>query len=139
MSEYRIQTKLGTQRRLSFDHGTTILLGYYLESADKVGKEVGNVPPDGMEVFVAWDPAAHLRLGSSSSCQVPFDLLRKGFDWGVAANSRRLSDGSEETIVTLRPEFLGDYLQAASGGHHKVDTAELLKKATVRQVRSGTS
>lgn len=135
-TEYRIQTKLGSQRRLSFEHGTTILLGYYIDVADKVGRELGNSPPKGMEVFVAWDPVAHLRLGSSSSCQVSFDLLQKGFEWGLAATKRRISGDITETILAMRAEHLGDYLQAAAGGHNKVDTEALTRKATVRQVRT---
>lgn len=135
-TEYRIQTKLGTQRRLSFGHGTTILLGYYLESEDKVGKELGNDPSAGMEVFTAWNPVSHLRLGSSSSCQVPFAALTEAYEWGASVTERRIADSQPETILCMRPEHLDVYLRMASGGHQGVNTEDFLQAVALERVRT---
>src|SRR3954447_16140574 len=40
-TEYRIQTKLRVDRKLHIGNGTSLLLGYYNESLDDVGKELG--------------------------------------------------------------------------------------------------
>lgn len=135
-TEYRIQTKLGTQRRLSFQHGTTILLGYYLESEDKVGKDLGNEPPSGMEVFVAWNPVGHLRLGSSSSCQVPFAALTEAHEWGGAVVNRKIAGGVQETVFCMRPEHLDVYLRMASGGHEGAETDAFLQAVALERVKS---
>jgi hypothetical protein len=123
--EYRIQTKLKTNRRLRVETGTTILLGYYNESLDRSGRAEGNTPPDGMEVYVAWDAAQHLRLGASSSCQVPFSLMYEAYLNGKACRKRRVASGDDEIIYGLRPEYLTSYLRAASGGHTTVALHEL--------------
>lgn len=120
VDEYRIQTKLKVDRQLRVDRGTTILLGYYHESLDLSGRAVGNRPPDDMEVFVAWNALQHLRLGASSSCQVPFPLMYQAFLRGKACYLRRLADENRETILAFRPEYLSSYLEMASGGHNRV-------------------
>lgn len=135
-TEYRIQTKLGSQRRLSFQHGTTILLGYYVDSEDKVGKEVGNDPPTGMEVFAAWNPVGHLRLGSSSSCQVPFAALKEAHEWGAAVTERRIAGGQPEAVLCMKPEHLDVYLRMASGGHEGVKTDDFLQAVALERVRT---
>jgi hypothetical protein len=123
--EYRIQTKLKTDRRLRVDAGTTILLGYYHESLDRTGRAQGNSPPKGMEVFVAWDAVHHLHLGTSSSCQVPFRIMYDAYLKGKACVKRSLASGDDETICALRPEYLTSYLRAASGGHARVALHDL--------------
>lgn len=120
--EYRIQTKLKDSPALLFgESATTLLLGYYHASLDVSGKAVGNNPSPDMEVIVAWDPLMHLRLGSSSSCQVPFGLLDKSRVIGVAEEQRRLANGDVEKVIAMRPDYLSQYLAVASGGHQFVD------------------
>jgi len=123
--EYRIQAKLKTARRLEFGLGTTLLLGYYLESEDRVGRAEGNSPTKGMEVFVAWDPLQHLRVGASSSCQVRFDLLHQAYLHGIAMADRRIADGVLEQVVAVRPEHLWRYLRSAAGGHNSLNKSLL--------------
>jgi hypothetical protein len=126
-SEYRIQTKLKQRRALTYGSGTPLLLGYYDESADTVGKSLGNSPPDGMKVYAAWSALSHLHVGDSSSCQVNFDLLRIAYLSGVAASERTIADGDRELVFAFRPEFLGRYMYAATGGHGHVSEATILK------------
>ena len=117
-NEYRIQTKLNDSHEFAFGNSaTTVLLGYYHADLDAGGKAVGNRPTDGMEIVVSWDPLMHFNLGASSSCQVPFDLLERSRRAGVAAGERRLISGEVENIIAMRPEYLPQYLAAASGGH----------------------
>ncbi|HUW95204.1 MAG TPA: hypothetical protein VMW58_05415 [Anaerolineae bacterium] len=123
--EYRIQIKLKIDRRLRVDAGTTVLLGYYHETLDRSGRARGNTPPDGMEVFVAWDALYHLRLGASSSCQVPFSVMYDAYLNGKACVRRSLASGDDELVYGLRPEYLSSYLRAASGGHAAVVLHEL--------------
>ena len=117
--EYRIQIILEDgANRLDFGFGTTLLLGYYDERSDSVGRSVGNMPTPSMEIIVAWDPIRHLRVGASSSCQVQFDILEEAYRKGVATRKRSLSQGESEQIIALRPEYFASYLAEVSGGHH---------------------
>lgn len=119
--EYRIQMMLeDDQRKLDFGFGTTLLLGYYDERNDRVGRTVGNLPVPGMELVVAWNPIQHLQLGASSSCQVSFDLLEEAYRKGMAARTRLLSRGESEQTIAMRPEYFASYLAEVSGGHHLV-------------------
>ena len=126
-NEYRIQTKLGDSPEFTFgESATTILLGYYHASLDGTGKAIGNSPPSDMEIVVAWDPLLHFRLGASSSCQVPFELLDKSRLLGVAQVRRQLAGGDVENVIAMRPEYFTQYLAVASGGHQfaNVETIE---------------
>ena len=126
-NEYRIQTKLDDSPVFIFgESATTILLGYYHASLDGSGKAVGNKPPSDMEIVVAWDPLLHFRLGASSSCQVPFELLDKSRLFGVAQARRELASGEVENVIAMRPEYFSQYLAVASGGHQfaTVETIE---------------
>ena len=125
VDEYRIQTKLKTDRQLRVGSGTIILLGYYHASVDRSGRAVGNHPPDGMEVFVAWDALHHLRLGASSSCQVPFPLMYDAYLKGKACITRRLDPHAKESIFAFRPQYLASYLRMVSGGHDRVSVDAL--------------
>jgi len=126
--EYRIQAKLPVGRDLTVGGGTTLLLGYYHEEADRAGRELGNTPNDGMEIFVAWDASKHLRVGTSSSCQVPFGLMDDARLVGSAWLDRRIAHGERETVIALRPEMLAKYLSLASGGHTFVSPGDLTGK-----------
>jgi len=126
-TEYRIQTKLKQRRALRYGTGTPLLVGYYDASTDTVGKSLGNTPPDGMKVYAAWSALSHLQVGDSSSCQVPFDLLRIAYLSGVAVTERAVSDGDNELVFAFRPEFLGRYMYAAAGGHNQVSEASILR------------
>src|SRR5437773_1215016 len=44
VTEYRIQVKLKDRRSLDFGKGTTLLLGYYTRTSDRVGRDLGNHP-----------------------------------------------------------------------------------------------
>ena len=125
VDEYRIQTKLKADKELRVQDGTTLLLGYYHERVDASGRAVGNVPPEGMEVLVAWNALEHLRLGSSSSCQVSFEVMYDAYLTGKACTTRVLPENSRETVFAFRPEYLSSYLDAASGGHQRVQLASL--------------
>jgi hypothetical protein len=125
IDEYRIQAKLKSGRRLMLRGGIPVLLGYYSEDYDKVGKSLGNDPPKGMEVFAAWDPVQHFKVGSSSSCQVRFRTLYDAGLNGAAVTSRRLSDGSLEKIASFRIDRLPRYLQALQAGHQSVSLQAL--------------
>ena len=125
VDEYRIQIKLSVDRHLRIDKGTTILLGYYHEAVDRSGRAVGSRPPDGMEVFVAWDALRHLRLGESSSCQVPFSLMYQAYLRGKAIGARSLAANEKEMILAFRPEYLSSYLRLSAGGHNRVDVSAL--------------
>jgi hypothetical protein len=127
-NEYRIQAKLKVERRLHVGNGTTLLLGYYDEALDLAGKAAGNDPPPGMEVFVAWDPIQHLRVGESSSCQVPFNTLYAAFLDGVASYDRRCNDGSIEQVLAFRAENMAEYIRATTAGHSRVQPQKLKKK-----------
>lgn len=117
-SEYRIQTKLGGTPEFAFgDSATTVLLGYYDERVDVSGKAIGNTPPDGMEIVVAWDPILHLKLGVSSSCQVSLDLLERSHLVGATERTRSLAGGDVETVIAMRPEYFARYLATSTGGH----------------------
>lgn len=117
--EYRIQIMLKDGvHRLDFGFGTTLLLGYYDECSDYVGRSVGNLPAPGMEIIVAWDPIQHLHVGASSSCQVQFDILEEAYRKGVAIRKRLLSQGESEQVIAMRPQYFASYLAEASGGHH---------------------
>lgn len=117
--EYRIQIILKDgENRLDFGFGTTLLLGYYDEHSDYVGRSVGNLPTPDMEIIVAWDPIRHLQVGASSSCQVQFDILKEAYRKGVATRKCSLSQGESEQIIALRPEYFAGYLAKVSGGHH---------------------
>jgi|SRR6185312_15080000 len=118
-SEYRIQAKLRTSRALEFIGGTTLLLGYYSADYDNVGRDEGNAPYDNMEVFVAWDPLQHLRIGASSSCQVSFDLLQRAFLDGFAITERRTNEDVER-VVAIQAQNISRYLRAAAGGHNSI-------------------
>jgi len=119
-SEYRIQAKLKRARVLEFAKGTTLLLGYYSNTRFKDQAYDGLERPSNMELFAAWDPLQHLRLGASSSCQVNYDLLLRAHLSGVATGQRRTGDGYENVIV-VRPERLAAYFRAAAGGHNSLD------------------
>jgi hypothetical protein len=123
--EYRIQTKLKAERRLSVQEGTLLLLGYYDEAIDIAGRECGNSPPLGMKVFVAWNPVNHLRVGKSSSCQVSFDILLEAHLHGVAVAERTLSGGLTECVFAFRPSRLLRYFDQAAGGHDLVTSTKL--------------
>ena len=117
-NEYRIRTKLDDSPVFIFgESATTILLGYYHARLDASSKAVGNNPPSDMEIVVAWNPLFHFRLGASSSCQVPFELLDKARLFGVAQAQRELASGDVENVIGMRPEYLSQYLAIASGGH----------------------
>src|SRR2546426_5120125 len=88
-SEYRIQVKLKESSALEFGGGTTLLLGYYDASGDSTDHTRTTAPPKEMEMFVAWDPIHHLKLGLSSSCQVSFDLLLRAYLHGADQAARR--------------------------------------------------
>jgi hypothetical protein len=118
--EYRIQIKLEKSRSLRVGKGTTILLGYYSEKEDSIGKMIGHRAPPGLEILVAWDAIEHLHIGASSSCQVLYPLMYDAYLRGRAEASRQLTSGAMEHIVAFRPEFLASYLKAASGGHYRV-------------------
>jgi hypothetical protein len=120
--EYRIQAKLKVARQLTLKGGIPVLLGYYSERYDKTSTALGNDPPEGMEVFAAWDPVQHFKLGRSSSCQVRFETLYEASLVGVSVTSRRLADGSTERIVCFRPARLREYLRALQLGHVNVTT-----------------
>lgn len=122
-TEYRIQAKLKSARSLTFDKGTTLLMGYYLGAADDRGTEQGNVAAPEMEAFAAWDPLLHLRVGASSSCQIPFSTLEAAYSRGVSATERRSRAGHTERVIAFRPDYLTRYLRAAAGGHNSVDMA----------------
>jgi len=115
--EYRIQTMLPDKRTLEFGRGTTVLLGYYDERVDRSGRAAGNQPPAGMEVVVAWDAVQHLRVGASSSCQVPFTLMENAYFNGVAARARRLAEDEVEQVIAMQLDYLAGYLLEAAGGH----------------------
>ena len=126
-NEYRIQTKLGDSPEFIFgESATTVLLGYYHARLDVIRKTVGNSPPPDMEIVVAWDPLLHFRLGASSSCQVPFELLDKSRLLGVAQAQRELPSGEVENVIAMRPEYFSQYLAVASGGHQfaNIETIE---------------
>jgi Methylase-associated X1 len=129
-SEYRIQTLLtSADRRLAFGAGTTLLLGLYDAASDLAGRDLGHQIPEGMTVIVAWDPIKHIKLGASSSCQVPLDQLISAHLDGVAERTRGVRDEQTETVIAFRPEYLASYILQAAGGHDTVDVARL--KATV--------
>ena len=117
--EYRIQIILKNGvNRLDFGFGTTLLLGYYDERSDYVGRSIGNLPSLGMEIIVVWDPIRHLQVGASSSCQVQFDTLEEAYRKGIATRKRLLPQGESEQVIALRPEYFAGYLAKVSGGHH---------------------
>lgn len=118
--EYRIQVKLKSARRLDFGQGTTLVLGYYSSEFDRVGREAGNHSPREMRIFAAWDPLQHLRLGASSSCQVSYEVLYSAYLSGSASSHRITADGESETVIAFRPEHLGTYFRAVSGGHNSL-------------------
>lgn len=120
--------KLKTERQLRVDQGTTILLGYYNRSLDVVGPNLGVDPPEGMEIFVAWDALQHLHIGASSSCQVPFSLMYDAYTRGKALMERRLSEENTEQVIAFQPKYLGSYLAHASGGHRFVSIDKLRLK-----------
>jgi len=118
LSEYRIQAKLPDgASNLRFGNGVTALLGYYVAGEDRseASREV-NVPPE-MELFVAWDAAAHLKVGKSSSCQVAYSLMYEAYLQGRAQMNRTLASGSRETVVAFRPARLSEYLRTAVRSH----------------------
>lgn len=125
-TEYRIQAKLRSARDLDFENGTTLLMGYYAALADRVGAEEGNVAPAQMEAFAAWDPLVHLRVGASSSCQVPFAVLEAAYLKGASVALRRNQSGPPERVIAFRPENLASYMRAAAGGHNSVDLSQVL-------------
>jgi hypothetical protein len=127
-TEYRVQTKLKKERKLHIGNGTSLLLGYYNESLDIVGKDLGNRPPQGMEVLVAWDPIYHLRVGESSSCQVSFDLLYRSYLSGVSGFVRQLADGNNEQVIGFRSEYLANYLRLSVLGHRRVQIEALRRR-----------
>ena len=134
-NEYRIQTKLDDSPEFIFgESATTVLLGYYHASLDVSGKAIGNSPSSDMEIVVAWNPLMHLRLGASSSCQVPFELLDRSRLLGVAEGQRELANGELENVIAMRPEYFAQYLAVASGGHQFVDVEaiEAYRFSTVR-------
>ncbi len=125
-SEYRIQTLLtSAERRLAFGAGTTLLLGLYDAVADRAGLELGHKIPREMTVVVAWDATRHIKLGASSSCQVPLDQLLSAHLDGVAARTRPVRDEQIETVIAFRPEYLASYFARAAGGHEGVDVERL--------------
>lgn len=120
-SEYRIQTMLSTdERRLAFGAGTTLLLGYYRASLDAAAERLEHSVPGDMEVLVAWDPTLHIRLGYSSSCQVPWEQLLAAYVDGVSATTRAVTGGTEQ-VIAMRLEYFPSYLLEAAGGHDEVD------------------
>lgn len=130
-SEYRVQAKLKTARKLNFASGTTLLLGYYDSQQDQVGRDLGNSPAEDMELFVAWDPLQHLQVGASSSCQVPFPLLQDAYLNGSAVGDRRTSGGSSELVIVVRPELLWKYFVLAAGGHNSVDSKRFSVRSSI--------
>ena len=124
-NEYRIQAKLKQSRSLDSMGGTTLLMGYYSAGHDRIGRDEGNLPFADMEVFVAWDPLQHLRVGASSSCQVAFEVLERAFLNGFACAERRNSGGDRELVVGVRSELLCQYLRAAAGGHNLLDLTRI--------------
>ena len=118
--EYRIQAKLpGGAGPLEFDRGITLLIGY--QSLDP---DVSNPAAFAHEVFVAWDPLRHLRVGASSSCQVPLAVLAEARISGVGWHMRRTQRG-EEVVVAFRPEYLARYFGEAATGHAYLDPAAI--------------
>jgi hypothetical protein len=85
-----------------------------------VGKAIGNDIPDGMELFAAWDPIEHLRLGHSSSCQLRLSSMLACHTSGLSMSPRRCADGEIETVYCFRPEFLARYLFCARAGHRHI-------------------
>jgi len=133
--EYRIQTKLeGGPRQLAFDQGTTLLLGYYRSDLDASGRAAGNDTPRDMEVFVAWDPLHHLRLGSSSSCQVPLRTLMQAREAGLGEGMRTLPSSASELVIAVSARNLDLYLEHASLGHGNVDLESLGRAVGMRRV-----
>lgn len=127
--EYRIQIMLKDSiYSLDFGFGTTLLLGYYDECSDYVGRSVGNLLTPGMEIIVAWDPIQHLKVGASSSCQVQFDILEEAYRKGIAARKRSLSRGESEQVIAMRPEYFASYLAEASGGHHLLEPEAIMNR-----------
>jgi hypothetical protein len=124
-SEYRIQVKLKESSALEFGGGTTLLLGYYRASEDATARSRNTAPPKDMEMFIAWDPIHHLRLGLSSSCQVSFDLMLRAYLHGADQVARRCADGSVEQVIAFRSEFLPRYLKEAAGGHNAVSAVQV--------------
>ena len=67
------------------------------------------------DIFVAWDASHHPNPGGSSSLQVQLDQLDEAAERGFAARTRELGHDDEvEVVVALRPEAIGEYLEA----HH---------------------
>ena len=132
--EYRIQTKLERgDRRLAFDRGTTLLLGYYRSDLDTSGRSVGNNAPNEMEVFAAWDALPRLRLGYSSSCQVPFSTLLRAHQVGFGSCVRSLPGGVVETVIAVPPRHLDLYMEHASLGHQNIDLQSLRRSIALRE------
>jgi hypothetical protein len=101
----------------------TLLLGYYHADSDKSAFRSDQSIPAGMEVFVAWDAVAHLKVGLSSSCQVDFAVMYEAYLKGVASATRELASGRTETIVAFRPERLPAYLDEVYVGHERALTS----------------
>ena len=116
-NEYRIQLKLEHGNKLERVGGVPLLLGYY-----EVPSAAGGVPHAG-SAFVAWDPLRHLRLGRSSSCQVPLIVIQRAIDRGVELFERPVPSG-KETILAFRTGRLPAYLRLASAGHNSVPPVE---------------
>lgn len=132
VDEYRIQTKLKDGvRNLDFGFGTTLLIGYYDERTDRAGRSVGNLPVKGMEVIVGWNPIQHLRVGSSSSCHVPFHLLEEAYRKGASVRARSLSQSESEQVIAMRSEYFASYLAEAAGGHQFINLERIMSRQTV--------
>jgi hypothetical protein len=125
-SEYRVQAKLKYERSLEFHKGTTLLMGYYSGSLDRAGTVANNVLIPEMEAYAAWDPLAHMEVGSSSSCQLPYSLLCDAYLKGAASVWRRSREGNSERVIAFRPDCLGRYVRAAAGGHNAVAISALV-------------
>jgi hypothetical protein len=136
VNEYRIQTKLegGLPRQLAFDQGTTLLLGYFRSDLDASGRSLGNQNPPDMEVFAAWDALPRLRLGFSSSCQVPLETLKQAYQAGLGLSRRTLPDGTRETVIAFPPRHLDLYLEHASLGHANLNTEGLHRAIGLREL-----
>lgn len=96
--EYRVQTTRPGDMPLHMAGETTLVLGYDAER----------------DIFVAWEGEKHPNPGSSSSLQVPLDLLEAAAETGMAARARPLGRDDESEVVTaFRPELVGEYLAAS--------------------------
>jgi len=125
--EFRIQITFPRHgQTIRRDRGTVLLLGYHGPMAAVTDDPTASLgTPGSGDVFVAWDPLMHLRVGKSVSVQVPGEVLREAQVRGVYAHFRKCVAGVE-TVVAMRSARLPAYLRLASAGHSSVSPEELL-------------